>query len=81
MAGKYFEELEVGSVHQHEPGRTVMESESKNQFPSIPEAEVAKMRDAAQGVYARWVEEVNALGVDGQALLDDAFALVEQHDQ
>ena len=63
------------------PGRAVMESESKNQFPSMPAAEVVKMREAAVGVYARWVEEVGKLGVDGQALLDDALALVDKYGQ
>ncbi len=28
MAGKYFEELEIGSIYQHEPGRTVMEADN-----------------------------------------------------
>ncbi len=28
MAGKFFEELEVGSVFEHEPGRTVTEADN-----------------------------------------------------
>ena len=49
MAGKYFEELEVGAVFQHQPGRTVTETDnllfstmSMNPQPLHVDAEFAR---------------------------------------
>jgi TRAP-type C4-dicarboxylate transport system substrate-binding protein len=61
------------------PGKEVMQSKPKNKFHTIPEPEVAKMRAAAKPVFDRWIEEVKKAGVDGDALLADARALIEKH--
>lgn len=55
MAGKYFEELEVGAVFDHQPGRTVTETDnllfsvmSMNQQPLHVDAEFAKSSQFGQ---------------------------------
>ncbi len=61
------------------PGRKVVESRKKNRFHTIPAAEVAKMKAAAEPVFARWFEEMGKIGVDGKTLLTDARALIEKY--
>ena len=55
MPGRYFEDLEVGAVFQHEPGRTVTETDnllfttmSMNLQPLHLDAEFAKQSDFGQ---------------------------------
>jgi TRAP-type C4-dicarboxylate transport system substrate-binding protein len=61
------------------PGKKVVESKSKNKFHTIPEAEVARMKAAAKPVFDRWIDEMKKIGVDGDALLADARALIEKY--
>jgi TRAP-type C4-dicarboxylate transport system substrate-binding protein len=51
----------------------------KNNIITLDAAEVARWQEAAQPVYARWIEEVKAKGVDGQALIDEARALIDKY--
>lgn len=71
-AGKNWEAIEA-------PGLKVVQSKKKNQFHVIPEAEVAKMRAAAQPVFERWFGEMKKIGVDGEKLLADARSLIEKY--
>ena len=61
------------------PGKAVVQSKPKNKFHTIPRAEVAKMKTAAKPVFDRWLEEMKKIGVDGEALLADARALIEKY--
>jgi hypothetical protein len=45
----------------------------------IPKAEIERWRDATQPVIDDWVDEMNAKGADGKALLDSARSLIEKY--
>lgn len=47
-----------------------------NNIITLDEAEVARWKEAAQPVVTRWVAEMDAAGIDGQALIDQAKALI-----
>jgi C4-dicarboxylate-binding protein DctP len=51
----------------------------KNNIVTLNEEEVAKWREAAQPVYDKWIADMNSKGFDGQALIDEARALIEKH--
>ncbi len=61
-----------------EPGRK-MAKKRGNKVIAMPEADVKKMRELAVPVHAAWVKEMNAKGLDGQALLDSANALLTKY--
>ncbi len=62
-----------------EPGRKVIESKAKNKFYVIPEAEVAKMKAAAEPVFDRWYKEMKKAGIDGPALVSDARKMIDKY--
>jgi len=72
MAGKNWDAIEA-------PGLAVVKSKKKNQFHTIPATEVAKMKAAAQPVFARWFAEMKKINVDGPALLSDARDMIAKH--
>jgi TRAP-type C4-dicarboxylate transport system substrate-binding protein len=45
----------------------------------VPATEVANWDRAARPLYAEWIEDMNKRGLDGNALLTDARALIEQY--
>ncbi|MDQ2090151.1 TRAP transporter substrate-binding protein [Marimonas arenosa] len=47
-----------------------------NNIMTLSEAEVQEWRDASAGIEAEWIEEMNGLGFDGQALVDQAKELI-----
>jgi TRAP-type C4-dicarboxylate transport system substrate-binding protein len=51
-----------------------------NVLYAIPAAELAVWEHAAQPVYAEWVRDVGAKGLDGTALLNSARSLLAKHD-
>lgn len=57
------------------PGRQIA-VDAGNNIITLDAAETARWKEAAQPVYARWIEAMNDLGFDGQALVDEARALV-----
>lgn len=57
------------------PGRQIA-VDNGNSITSLDEAEVARWKAASEPVVARWVEEMNAKGIDGQMLIDKAKALI-----
>ena len=42
-------------------------------------AEVEKMREVTASVGTEWIAEMDGLGKDGQALMDDANALLDKY--
>jgi len=71
LAGK----LQAGA---DKPSRELVEERGNNIIDLLPE-EVAKWKVAAGKVESRWVEQMNEKGFDGQALLDEAKALIAKH--
>ena len=57
------------------PGRAIAEK-AGNSIIQLDEAEVARWKEAAQPVIARWVAEMDGKGIDGQALIDQARSLI-----
>lgn len=43
-----------------------------NNIITLSGSDVAKWQDAVQPIYANWVADMNAKGIDGQALIDEA---------
>jgi TRAP-type C4-dicarboxylate transport system substrate-binding protein len=73
-AGENWRQIEI-------PGKKVMESKPKNKFYTIPPAEVEKMRKAAQPVFDHYYAEMKKLGIDGEALVADARAMIDKYSQ
>ena len=59
------------------PGRAIAEK-AGNTIVQLDATEVARWKDAAQPVIARWVEEMKGKDIDGQALIDQATALINK---
>ncbi len=57
------------------PGRQIA-VDAGNNIIILDAAETARWKAAAQPVYDRWIQMMNGLGFDGQALVDEARALV-----
>ena len=53
--------------------------ERENNIITISEADAAAWAEAAAPVYERWIADVSAQGIDGQALIDQARALMEEY--
>jgi TRAP-type C4-dicarboxylate transport system substrate-binding protein len=71
---------EVGQIwtDSEKPG-IKMAVDSGNEHIVIPEAELENFRKALEPVVNRWVEEVTAKGIDGQALVNAAREAVAKH--
>ncbi|MFC3615346.1 TRAP transporter substrate-binding protein [Lutimaribacter marinistellae] len=50
-----------------------------NSIATLDEAEVARWKDAAQPVIERWIADMDAKGIDGAALIDQARSLIQKH--
>jgi TRAP-type C4-dicarboxylate transport system substrate-binding protein len=61
------------------PGKEAAMALPKNKFNTLSEAEVAKMRKAAEPVFKRWFDEVAKDGIDGPKLLSDARMLIDKY--
>ena len=70
--------VNAGGVQQSydAPGRAIA-ADLGNTIITIPEAEVALWRDLSAPVYDRWIADMAARGIDGQALIDRARALMD----
>ena len=53
--------------------------EAGNNIVTLDEAEVQRWKDASQPVIDRWVAEMDAQGIDGNALIEQARALIQKH--
>ena len=60
------------------PGRDIA-VENGNTIVQLDEAEVARWKEAAQPVVARWVADMDSKGIDGQALIDQAKGLIDKY--
>ncbi|UOA28505.1 TRAP transporter substrate-binding protein [Pseudosulfitobacter sp. DSM 107133] len=60
------------------PGRDIAVA-AGNTIVQLDEAEVARWKEAAQPVIDRWVADMDAKGIDGQALIDQAKGLIDQY--
>jgi TRAP-type C4-dicarboxylate transport system substrate-binding protein len=59
------------------PGRQIA-VDNGNNIIELDAAEVARFKEAAQPVIQRWVAEAEGKGFDGQALIDQAKALIKE---
>ncbi|MGR3678554.1 MAG: TRAP transporter substrate-binding protein [Paracoccaceae bacterium] len=50
-----------------------------NEVITLDEAATAEWRDLSQPVYDNWLADMSEKGIDGQALLDEAQALIEEY--
>lgn len=50
-----------------------------NNIVTLTDAQVQAWRDAAAGIEAEWIGEMNGLGFDGKALVDQAKSLIKKH--
>jgi TRAP-type C4-dicarboxylate transport system substrate-binding protein len=60
------------------PAREIAEK-AGNTITQLDAAEVARWKEAAQPVVARWISDMDAKGIDGAALIEQAKALIKKH--
>lgn len=60
------------------PGRDIAVEKGAN-IIQLDAAEVARWKQKAQPVIARWVADMESKGIDGNALIEEAKALIEKH--
>jgi len=60
------------------PARAIAVNQG-NTIVVLDEAEVARWKAASKPVIERWIAEMEGRGIDGDALIDKANALIEQH--
>lgn len=60
------------------PGRDIAVGKNAN-IITLDEAEVARWKDKAQPVIDRWIADMGTKGIDGQATIDAAKALIAKH--
>jgi TRAP-type C4-dicarboxylate transport system substrate-binding protein len=70
-AGRVMEE-------QDAPARQVA-VDRKNNIVRIEGAELERWKEAAKPIVAAWIAEMDAKGKPGQAMVDDAKALIEKY--
>lgn len=54
--------------------------ERGNKIETISEADVQEWRDLVQPIYDSWIADVANKGIDGQALIDEANALMDEYE-
>ena len=60
------------------PGRDIAEK-AGNKIVTLDEAEVARWKAKATPVVDRWVKDMDAKGIDGMALIEQAKGLIKKH--
>ncbi|MCX7564965.1 TRAP transporter substrate-binding protein [Sulfitobacter sp. F26169L] len=60
------------------PGLAIAQ-DAGNNIITLDDAEVARWKQAAQPVIERWKADMGEKGIDGQALIDQARALIHKH--
>lgn len=53
--------------------------EMGNNIITLDDAEVLRWEEAASPIFDQWLKDMEAKGIDGQALLDEARALIKKH--
>ncbi|MDU8925875.1 TRAP transporter substrate-binding protein [Alisedimentitalea sp. MJ-SS2] len=71
LAGKLMQGADAGS-REAAAGRG-------NNIMTLTSDEVQEWKDAAAGIEAGWIEEINGYGMDGQALVDQARELIKKN--
>lgn len=56
-------------------------AERGNNIVQMQPAEVAKLKRASENIVKEWVADMNSKGKDGQAIYDDAVALVQKYSE
>ncbi len=70
----------LGEIWDKAEGPGKAKAEESGEIITMPPAEVAKLRaKIEQPVIDRWIAEMKAKGVDGQALVDEARALIAKY--
>ncbi len=70
----------LGEIWETAEGPGKAKAGESGEIITMPAAEVAKLRaKIEQPVIDRWIAEMKAKGVDGQALVDEARALIAKH--
>lgn len=78
-SGQGFAEFAADVMFEYDnPGREIALDKGNN-IIQLDEAEVARWKDKAQPVIARWVADMEAKGIDGTALIEEARALIRKH--
>lgn len=60
------------------PGRAIAEKAGNN-IMTLSAEEVARFKEKAQPVIARWIAELEGAGIDGEQLIEDAKTLIKKH--
>lgn len=60
------------------PAKVIAE-EAGNTIVTLDEAEVARWKEASQPVIERWIADMDAKGIDGAALIEQAKSLIAKH--
>ncbi|MCR9157254.1 MAG: TRAP transporter substrate-binding protein [Rhodobacteraceae bacterium] len=60
------------------PAKAIAE-EAGNTIVTLDEAEVARWKEASQPVIERWIADMDAKGIDGAALIEQAKSLIAKH--
>ena len=70
----------LGQIWQDAEAKGEELAQASGEIITMPAAEVAKLRARIeQPVIDRWIAEMKGKGVDGQALVDEARALIAKH--
>ncbi|MDF2373479.1 MAG: TRAP transporter substrate-binding protein [Rhizobiaceae bacterium] len=60
------------------PGRDIAVA-NENNIVTLDEAEVTRWKEASEPVVGRWIADMDGRGIDGQALIDKAKALIAEN--
>ncbi|MDX1781187.1 MAG: TRAP transporter substrate-binding protein [Thalassovita sp.] len=78
-SGQALAEFAAQVMYEYDkPGRDIAVA-AGNTIVTLDEAEVARFKEKAQPVIARWVSDMESKGIDGNALIDQAKALIKKH--
>jgi TRAP-type transport system periplasmic protein len=69
----------VGEVWDEIEGPGLKKAQETGSVVDLSAAEVEKMREVTASVVTEWIAEMDGLGKDGQALMDDANALLDKY--
>ncbi|MFV2003014.1 MAG: TRAP transporter substrate-binding protein, partial [Paracoccaceae bacterium] len=77
-SGAYLSEFAASVMLKFDkPGRDIAVA-AGNEITTLDEAEVARWRAASEPVVTRWLADMQAKGIDGQALIDRARELIAE---
>ncbi len=78
-SGEKFSAFAAGVMLENDAPARAKAVDAGNNILTIEGDEYARWQEAAQPVIARWVAEMDGKGMNGQALIDKARALIEKH--